>query len=91
MQLFPHLLAPLLWERPGSIPPLVRLLQAYISKGSKQIEPERLVSLENLSVCQYVSQSCFIFWSRLIKLFTKWEYLRAVQFEAFADDILNLV
>lgn len=45
IQLFPHLLVPLLWERPGNIPPLVRLLQAYIAKGAKQIEPERLVSV----------------------------------------------
>ena len=44
MQLFPHLLTPLLWERPGNIPPLVRLLQAFIEKGAKQIEPEKLVS-----------------------------------------------
>lgn len=44
MQLFPHLLTPLLWERPGNIPPLVRLLQAYIEKGARQIEPEKLVS-----------------------------------------------
>lgn len=45
MQLFPHLLTPLLWERPGNIPPLVRLLQAYISKGANQIEPQRLNGL----------------------------------------------
>lgn len=45
LQLFPHLLTPLLWERPGNIPPLVRLLQAYITKGAKQIEPERLSGL----------------------------------------------
>lgn len=45
MQLFPHLLTPLLWERPGNIPPLVRLLQAYIEKGAKQIEPEKLNGL----------------------------------------------
>ena len=44
MALFPHLLTPLLWERPGNIPPLVRLLQAYMEKGAKQVEPERLVS-----------------------------------------------
>ncbi|XP_031553352.1 exportin-2-like [Actinia tenebrosa] len=37
MQLFPLLLTPLLWERTGNIPPLVRLLQAYIQKGSKLI------------------------------------------------------
>lgn len=32
MALFPHLLTPILWDRPGNIPPLVRLLQAYIEK-----------------------------------------------------------
>lgn len=32
MALFPHLLAPILWDRPGNIPPLVRLLQAFIEK-----------------------------------------------------------
>jgi hypothetical protein len=30
MALFPHLLQPVLWERTGNIPPLVRLLQAYL-------------------------------------------------------------
>uniref|UniRef100_A0A8C6PGL3 Exportin-2 n=1 Tax=Nothobranchius furzeri TaxID=105023 RepID=A0A8C6PGL3_NOTFU len=33
MALFPHLLQPVLWERTGNIPPLVRLLQAYLEKG----------------------------------------------------------
>ncbi|XP_078362373.1 exportin-2-like isoform X2 [Oculina patagonica] len=37
MKLFPLLLSPVLWERNGNIPPLVRLLQAYIEKGSKII------------------------------------------------------
>lgn len=46
MALFPHLLVPVLWERPGNIPPLVRLLQAIIEKGSKHIEPEKLVKKE---------------------------------------------
>lgn len=45
MALFPHLLVPVLWERPGNIPPLVRLLQAIIEKGSKHIEPEKLTGL----------------------------------------------
>ncbi|KAH9496808.1 Exportin-2 [Bulinus truncatus] len=45
MALFPHLLAPVLWERPGNIPPLVRLLQSYISKGSEQIEADKLNGL----------------------------------------------
>ena len=43
MALFPHLLLPVLWERPGNIPPLVRLLQAFIERGSKQIDPDKMV------------------------------------------------
>ncbi|XP_046365033.2 exportin-2-like [Haliotis rufescens] len=45
MQLFPFLLTPVLWERPGNIPPLVRLLQVFIEKAAKQIEPEKLNGL----------------------------------------------
>ncbi|EMP35747.1 Exportin-2 [Chelonia mydas] len=37
MALFPHLLQPVLWERTGNIPPLVRLLQAYLEKGANTI------------------------------------------------------
>ncbi|XP_072259360.1 exportin-2 [Pyxicephalus adspersus] len=37
MSLFPHLLQPVLWERTGNIPPLVRLLQAYLERGSNAI------------------------------------------------------
>ncbi|KAG1687432.1 Exportin-2 [Nymphon striatum] len=37
MALFPCLLSPALWERPGNIHPLVRLLQAYIETGTSQI------------------------------------------------------
>lgn len=37
MALFPHLLQPVLWERTGNIPPLVRLLQAYLEKGGETI------------------------------------------------------
>jgi exportin-2 (importin alpha re-exporter) len=37
MVLFEFLLAPVLWERPGNIKPLVRLLQAYITRGPQQI------------------------------------------------------
>lgn len=41
--LFPHLLQPVLWERSGNIPALVRLLQAFISVASAQIETSKLV------------------------------------------------
>eukprot|EP01117_Protostelium_nocturnum_P012777 TRINITY_DN4729_c0_g4_i1.p1 TRINITY_DN4729_c0_g4~~TRINITY_DN4729_c0_g4_i1.p1 ORF type:complete len:1023 (-),score=284.50 TRINITY_DN4729_c0_g4_i1:134-3040(-) len=36
-QLLPPLLTPLLWDRSPNIPPLVRLLQAYLHRGSDQI------------------------------------------------------
>merc|ERR1719315_333010 len=35
--MFSFLLVPLLWERPGNIHPLVRLLQAFISRGPSQV------------------------------------------------------
>lgn len=37
MDLFPPLLSPLFWERPGNIAPLVRLLQAYLCKAGKDL------------------------------------------------------
>jgi len=37
MALFPLLINPILWDRPGNIPALTRLLQAYVKRGSKQI------------------------------------------------------
>ncbi|XP_071743151.1 exportin-2 isoform X2 [Lepeophtheirus salmonis] len=37
MELFPFLLMPVLWERPANITPLVRLIQAYVSRGPQQI------------------------------------------------------
>lgn len=46
MALFPCLLAPVLWERPGNIHPLVRLLQAFIERGASQIlAADRLMGL----------------------------------------------
>lgn len=41
-ELFPFLLMPVLWERPGYIPALVRLLQAYIEKASTTIVAEKI-------------------------------------------------
>jgi len=45
MDLFPCLLAPILWDRPANIHPLVKLLQAYIMKGPQQIiQTDKLVN-----------------------------------------------
>lgn len=37
MVLFPFLLSPLLWDRPGNVTPLIRLICGYIRQGSAQI------------------------------------------------------
>jgi exportin-2 (importin alpha re-exporter) len=37
MALFPPLLSPVLWERSGNVPALVRLLQAYLQKAHSAI------------------------------------------------------
>lgn len=44
MVLFPCLLAPVLWERPGNIHPLVQLLQAFVRTGATQISASQKVS-----------------------------------------------
>lgn len=53
MELFAHLLVPVLWERLGNIPPLVRLLQAYVEKGAKQIDAANLVIV--ILICNSVT------------------------------------
>ena len=79
MALFPHLLTPLLWERPGNIPPLVRLLQAYMEKGAKQVEPERLVSFSLITICHSLNRhaelssgakACYWHFFRLLMTFS---------------------
>lgn len=50
VELFPILLMPALWERPGYIPALVRLLQVYIEKGATTVIPEKIVSSFNLNI-----------------------------------------
>ena len=46
MVLFPCLLVPVLWDRPGNIHPLVRLLRAFIHKGAAQIaESQKIVRM----------------------------------------------
>ena len=46
-ELFPFLLMPVLWERPGYIPALTRLLQAYIEKAAEAIVIQKIVSQIN--------------------------------------------
>jgi exportin-2 (importin alpha re-exporter) len=37
MMIFPPLLNPMFWERPGNIPALTRLLVAYLTKAGQEI------------------------------------------------------
>ena len=46
-ELFPFLLMPVLWERPGYIPALTRLLQAYIEKAATTIVVQKIVKKIN--------------------------------------------
>lgn len=45
MVLFPILLQPVLWENSGNVPALVRLLQAYVTKGAAHVEGDKVVNI----------------------------------------------
>ena len=53
MSIFKPLLAPLFWERPGNVPALTRLLQAYCSKAMAEIMQQG-----HLEVSLPLSNSC---------------------------------
>ena len=44
-ELFPFLLMPVLWERPGDIPALVKLLQSYIRKAASTCVAEKIMAV----------------------------------------------
>ncbi len=43
--MFPPLLAPTMWERPGNVPPLTRLLVAYVAHGGRELVLPKLESV----------------------------------------------
>lgn len=45
MSIFKPLLAPLFWERPGNVPAMARLLQAYSAKAGPQIVQQGLLEV----------------------------------------------
>ena len=45
MAIFRPLLAPVFWERPGNIPALTRLLQAYCAKAMPEIAQQGLLEV----------------------------------------------
>ena len=48
MTIFRPLLAPVFWERPGNIPALTRLLQAYCAKAMPEITQQGLLEVGGL-------------------------------------------
>ena len=48
MAIFRPLLAPVFWERPGNIPALTRLLQAYCAKAMPEITQQGLLEVRHL-------------------------------------------
>ena len=48
MAIFRPLLAPVFWERPGNIPALTRLLQAYCAKAMPEITQQGLLEVGGL-------------------------------------------
>ena len=90
MNLFPHLLTPVLWERPGNIPPLVRLLQAFISKGGKKIgESGELVKV--LGVFQKLIASKANDHQGFYLLNTMVEHVKSQAMEPYLKQIFNLL
>ena len=53
MQMLRPLLSPVLWERPGNVTALVRLMRAYLSKAAEEI-----VQGGTLTVSSFGSSSC---------------------------------
>ena len=90
MNLFPHLLAPVLWERPGNIPPLVRLIQAFISKGGDQIgESDKLINL--LGVFQKLVASKANDHQAFYLINTMVEHIKAQTMEPYLKQVFSLL
>ncbi len=53
MAIFRPLLAPVFWERPGNIPALTRLLQAYCRKAMKEIKQQGLLEVNALCLSHH--------------------------------------
>ena len=57
MAIFRPLLAPVFWERPGNIPALTRLLQAYCAKAMAEITQQGLLEV----ICLLFPKKCPMF------------------------------
>jgi len=90
MALFPCLLVPVLWDRPGNIPALVKLLQAYIRVGADQVASGKNLSqllgiFQKLIVSRQHDHEGF-YLSNTIVEYTSWK-----NFLPFADGVLRVL
>jgi exportin-2 (importin alpha re-exporter) len=63
--LLPCLLAPVLWERPANISPLVRLLSAFTVHAAPQIvAQDKVVSVIDITNAWVIATTCYreVFW-----------------------------
>ncbi|XP_039257797.1 exportin-2-like [Styela clava] len=90
MALFPHLLNPDLWDRPGNIPPLVRLLQAYIEKGPDSIAASGKLS-PLLGVFQKMIASKTNDHQGFYLLNSMYEYIKPEALEQYTKQIFSLL
>lgn len=94
--LYPFLLAPALWERMGNIPPLVRLLRAYVEKGGEQIL-SKLVRIYHPAVLDLLGMTPFSMFGRRdsvvcgnIRVLSKLKYCRLESLYTYSDMLVLL-
>lgn len=87
--LFPCLLTPTLWDRPGNVTPLIKLICAFIRQGSPQVAAmQKLVNMiENVFLFPVVwslGNSLDLIYSHKWKLVTTFVYLCRMQSSVFS-------
>lgn len=88
-ELFPFLLMPILWERPGYIPALTRLLQAYIEKAADTIVVQKIMPVLGVFQRLIASKSNDHYAFHILNSLT--EYLPANIFSEYVKQVLYLL
>lgn len=88
-ELFPFLLMPVLWERPGYIPALTRLLQAYIEKAAETIVVQKIMPVLGVFQRLIASKSNDHYAFYILNSLT--EHLPAQIFSEYVKQVLYLL
>jgi len=88
-ELFPFLLMPMLWERPGYIPALTRLLQAYIEKAADTIVVQKIMPVLGVFQRLIASKSNDHYAFNILNSLT--EYLPPAVFSEYIKQVLFLL